>query len=378
MNYEWTKEQKELRDAIAPLFDKEAVLDLENQEEESWSTINNTMRRYMRLLADKGYLEAGMEGCTKGGFFGLVCAQEFLAEQSSSLFLSLEYSSRLFGSLIAMSGSDELKEKYLSQLAKGIGIGAVAINEAETEDGSWSTTATCDGDYCVLTGEKPFVTNALTADFCAVAGLLEGKPAIFIFDAGQDGIRVGDRIRTLGYRGLVVAPVKFNQMRIHKSHVIGPFENTAVLDHLKATEDFILALASQGVAARAFNAAKLHAQTYKRGGRAIIKYQEVGHHLAEMMTLLQASQFMIYRAAWMIENRDPEASVLVDCAKIFSADTAEQVASGAMQILASKGYQQGNAVERAYRDAKFGGLAGTTTERARMAVADALIERYRI
>jgi alkylation response protein AidB-like acyl-CoA dehydrogenase len=50
----------------------------------------------------------------------------------------------------------------------------------------------------------------------------------------------------------------------------------------------------------------------------------------------------------------------------------------AMQIMAGTGYISGNPVERAYRDAKFGGIAGSTSEVARMAIADDLLRRYKV
>jgi len=44
--------------------------------------------------------------------------------------------------------------------------------------------------------------------------------------------------------------------------------------------------------------------------------------------------------------------------------------------MACSGYLSGNVVEQAYRDAKYAALAGTTSEIARMSVADDLLSRY--
>ena len=67
---------------------------------------------------------------------------------------------------------------------------------------------------------------------------------------------------------------------------------------------------------------------------------------------------------------------MVRCAKVFAAEASEKVASMAMQIMAGQGYLSGNIMERGYRDAKYAAVAGTTSERARMAIADDLLKRY--
>ncbi len=64
--------------------------------------------------------------------------------------------------------------------------------------------------------------------------------------------------------------------------------------------------------------------------------------------------------------------------QVFTAEASEKVAALAMQIMAGQGYIQGNAVERAYRESKFAALAGTTSERARMRIAEDLLKIYRV
>jgi alkylation response protein AidB-like acyl-CoA dehydrogenase len=96
-----------------------------------------------------------------------------------------------------------------------------------------------------------------------------------------------------------------------------------------------------------------------------------------MLTLQQTAQLLTYRAGWMYSNADPETTTLVHCAKVFSAEASERVSNLAMQIMAGQGYVWGNIVERAYRESKYAALAGTTSELARMAIAEDLLARYR-
>ncbi|MGO9120579.1 MAG: acyl-CoA dehydrogenase family protein [Desulfomonilaceae bacterium] len=48
----------------------------------------------------------------------------------------------------------------------------------------------------------------------------------------------------------------------------------------------------------------------------------------------------------------------------------------AMLIMTGRGYGSGNPVEWAYRKAKYVAIAGTTSEVARMAIADDLLKQY--
>ncbi len=92
----------------------------------------------------------------------------------------------------------------------------------------------------------------------------------------------------------------------------------------------------------------------------------------------QTAQLLAYRAGWLYAVGDTEARTVLHCAKVFTSESAEQVAAMGMQIMAGRGYISGNTIERAYRDAKFAGIAGSTCEVARMAIADDLLRRYRV
>jgi alkylation response protein AidB-like acyl-CoA dehydrogenase len=143
-------------------------------------------------------------------------------------------------------------------------------------------------------------------------------------------------------------------------------------------QDLILTVASVGLMHRVMAFTKAHADSHTRGGRPVFRFQEIRFKIAEMLTLYQTAQLLTYRAAWLYSVADREAATVLHCAKVFSSETAEQVASMAMQILAGRGYISGNPVERAWRDANLAGIAGTTCEIARMSIADDLLGRYRV
>ena len=119
--------------------------------------------------------------------------------------------------------------------------------------------------------------------------------------------------------------------------------------------------------------AVIYAKTHKSGGKPIIAYQEVAFKLSEMLTLQQTSQLFAYRTAWTLETSPKEAESLMWCAKVFCTEAAEKVSGYSLQILAGSGFISGNPSETAYRCAKYGQIAGTSTEISRVKIGDAAL-----
>jgi alkylation response protein AidB-like acyl-CoA dehydrogenase len=241
-----------------------------------------------------------------------------------------------------------------------------------------ATEAVYDGTDYVITGRKSYVTNGPIADWIAVSAEVEGKPAFLLVENGQRGVDLGPRLKTLGYNGLAVSSLELNHARVPRGHVLGPFDDRSVLMFLVQTQDLILTVAGLGVMERAVAAAKDYAESHSRGRKPVSRFQETRFKLAEMLTLLQTAQLLTYRAGWLYRASDPEAATVILCAKVFGSEASEQVSTLAMQIMAGRGYISGNPVERAYRDAKFAALAGTTSEIARMSIAADLLTRHKV
>lgn len=380
MNFEWTDRDRELKAQVRRIFDEGARKELDVLEDEGTApTIKAVTSRYLTLLAEVGYLTPGVGPQSREETLGLMAIQEELAQISGSLFLSVEVTARMFAGIVKGFGDTSKIGEMAENLQRGQVIGAVAVSEPSQPGftGSMYTRARPDKDGYVVSGEKDFVTNGPIADCLAVFGRIEDKLAVFLVEPGGDGLSMSPRLKTLGYHGLAVCSLKLNEVLLPSDRVLGPFADDAALDFVRLTENLILCVASLGLMHRSILTAKAHAARHEREGKSVIAHQEVRFKLAEMLTLLQSSQLLTYRAGWLYGNSDREAATVVHCAKVFTAEAAERVSGLAMQIMAGQGYLWGNAVERCYREAKYAALAGTTSERARMSIADDLLARYR-
>jgi alkylation response protein AidB-like acyl-CoA dehydrogenase len=380
VNFDWTIEEKQLKQKVSAIFDRDAILELDELDRAETPEIRNTTKQYLERLGQAGYLSVGVGPESRSETMRLIAGQEEISTASGALFLSVEVTARVFGGLLKGFGSSEPIKEITERLEQGLLIGAVAVSESEENQSSGyvPTSIRADGDFCVLSGRKDFVTNAPVADFIAALAEAPGGQMIAVVDPASPGVAIGERLKTLGYDGLIVAGVNFKKVRVPKALTLGPFTDRKLLEFLSQIQDLVLTMTSVGLMKSTLASAKKYSDTHIRGGRPVNRFQEIRFKLADMVTLSQTAELLAYRAGWLYSVADSEAPTVLHCAKVFSSEAAEQVTSMAMQIMAGPGYLSGNPVERAYREAKYAAIAGTTSEVARMAIADDLLQMYKV
>jgi alkylation response protein AidB-like acyl-CoA dehydrogenase len=375
MNFDLDEKESSLITGLREAIDKEAEKRLKYLRSSDPLECLNLFMDYLTKLAGIGYLAIGVRDGKNSTV--LVAAQEELASLSPSLFLSIEYSTRIFGRLIAGYGTSHQQDAILPPLEQGRHVGSVALTEGgmSVENEGFKTTAAVSGNGFLISGSKDHVINGTMADRTAVVAQSGEKLMVVLVKTDSAGVHVGERYTTIGYEGTPAAPLHLDGVLVPSEQVMGPFEPPDILKNLRRWEDQVLISASLGLMKRSFESALDHAKKHMRGGKPIIAYQEVGFKLAEMLTLRQTAQLLAHRSAWMDETGDRERDVLVNCAKAFCTESAEQVASQALQILGGKGLIKGNPAEESYGSAKYLQVAGTSSEITRVKIGDSILER---
>jgi alkylation response protein AidB-like acyl-CoA dehydrogenase len=377
MNFDFSEKEKTF---LAQIGDRMATFakarDLESGD---LSTVRNHLTDTLAVLAPLDYLKIGLikEGAPLSGTLALMAVMEQLSGIAPSIFLSVEMSTRLFGRILGLQDPTEGTLKIIDKLAAGEVVGAVALSESSmnVENDPLATAGTRDGRRVAVAGVKSYVVNGPIADWFAVVGRLDDQTAVYLIEKNTPGLTLTERIETMGYDGLAICGLELDSVMVPESHIIGPIETSRCLGMLKLWENQILIAAALGMMKSSFEAACDYAKTHRSGGKPVIAYQEVGFKLSEMLTLYQTSQLYAYRSAWMADEDPKEGGVLTLCAKVFCTEAAETVAGKALQILSGAGYRSGGAAERAYRCAKFGQIAGISTEIARVRIGDAALGR---
>ncbi|MFH1349850.1 MAG: acyl-CoA dehydrogenase family protein [Pseudomonadota bacterium] len=365
MNFDFGENEKAFREKIKGLFDQEARSDLDRMENGDINQIREGLLDWLKRLGKVDYLAFGLdEGANS---LALLAAQEMLASISPSLFLGVEVTAGIFGRLVAAYGTPDQKEEILPALKEGLLIGTIALTEG-------GLIAEPSGGGYRISGSADHVVNAPVADWIAVGGEAGGNGVYVLIKKGSEGLSIGQRLFSLGYNGTATAPISLDNSPVSSKYIIGPFMGREPLEKAGLWEDRVLTAASLGLMQRCYLTALNHAKTQQRGGKPLIADQEFGFKLAEMLTLVQTAQLLAYRAAWMAETGDKEAAILAHCAKVFCAESAEKVASQAIQILGKQGFFHSNPAQEGYRYAKYIQVAGTSTEMSRMKIGEGLLE----
>src|SRR6202020_1628467 len=265
---------------------------------------------------------------------------------------------------VLLSGSEEIKQKFLAPVARGEAMFSYALSEAGagSDAASMKTRAVRDGDSWVLNGTKMWITNAGVSQFYTVMAVTnpgQGARGIsaFVVDKDDPGVSFGPPEKKLGIKGSPTRTVILEDVRIPADRIIGE-EGTgfktalATLDHTRIT----IAAQALGIAQGAMDYAAGYVKERKQFGKAIAEFQGLQFMLADMAMKLAAARELTYAAAAKSElamggDRSDDLTFFSSACKCFASDTAMAVTTDAVQLLGGYGYVRDYPVERMMRDA---------------------------
>ncbi|WP_333739369.1 acyl-CoA dehydrogenase [Streptomyces sp. IBSBF 2806] len=282
------------------------------------------------------------------------------------------------GSLpVILSGSEDLKKKYLSPLAKGDAMFSYALSEpdAGSDAAGMKTKAVRDGDHWILNGVKRWITNAGVSDYYTVMAVTDPTKrskgiSAFVVEKSDPGVSFGAPEKKLGIKGSPTREVYFDNVRIPADRMIGE-EGTGFATAMKTLDHTRITIAAQalGVAQGAFDYAKGYVQERKQFGKAIADFQGIQFMLADMAMKIEAARQLTYAAAAKSERLDSDLTFQGAAAKCFASDVAMEVTTDAVQLLGGYGYTRDYPVERMMRDAKITQIYEGTNQVQRIVMA---------
>jgi alkylation response protein AidB-like acyl-CoA dehydrogenase len=286
------------------------------------------------------------------------------------------------GSLpIILAGSDELKEKYLTQLAKGKGFSyCLSESEAGSDAAAMKTKAVKNGDDWIISGSKKWISNAGFSDFYTVLAQTDsslGAKGItaFVIEKSDSGVSFGAHEKKMGFRGSPTREVYFDDVKISDDRRLGQIGSgfalaMQTLDHTRIT----IAAQALGIAQGAFEVATKYSHERKQFGKEIFDFQGVQFMLADMAMNIAAARSLTYAAAVKSERGEKDLTFFSAAAKCFATDVAMKVTTDAVQVLGGYGYVSDYPVERMMRDAKLTQIYEGTNQVQRVVMARHLDE----
>jgi alkylation response protein AidB-like acyl-CoA dehydrogenase len=305
---------------------------------------------------------------------------EELSRVDAGVALSVAAHNSLCSGHIFLAGSEEQKKKYLAPLARGekVGCWGLTENSAGSDAGGTKTTATRGADCWVLNGSKTFITNGRLADVAVVMAVTDkakDKKGIsaFIVERGTKGFRSGKKEDKLGVRSSDTSELVFEDCRIPAGNLLGK-EGYGFVDTLRILDRGRIGIAafSVGIAQAALEASHRYATDRRQFGHAIADFQAIQFKIADMVTKVEASRLLTWKAA-VLRDSGKEHTAESSMAKLFASEAAVEVAMEAVQIHGGYGYIKDYPVERYLRDSKLGTIGEGTSEVQRLVIARELL-----
>jgi alkylation response protein AidB-like acyl-CoA dehydrogenase len=308
-----------------------------------------------------------------GGDIGdLAAVVEELATAGCPLLL-LVVSPAIVGTIIARSGTDEQKQRWLPGLASGESRYAFGITEPDAGSNSHQivTRARRDGSDWVLTGRKTYISGVDEAGHVLVVGRTEDartgklKPALFMVPTDAPGF-VHQNIET----GLV-SPEKqfslfFDDVRLPSDALVG--REDAGLDQLFAglnPERIMAASQATGTARWALRKAVDYAKQREVWGAPIGTHQAIAHPLAQIHVEVEAARLLTQKAAALDAAGDLlAAGEAANMAKYAAGEVACKAVDQAIQTHGGNGLAVEYGLVQALANVRLSRIAPVSREMA--------------
>ena len=381
MDFSFTDEQQQLRRSVREFAESEI-----GPHVMEWDEASRFPAELIPKLAEMGLMGVIFpEDCGGAGlgYVEYVSVIEELARVDGSVGLIVAAHNSLCTNHIYKFGTAEQRQKYVAPLAQGKKLGCWSLTEpqAGSDAGGTRTTAAHSNGGWVLNGSKTFITNGHRADVCvAMAVTDKGKGtkgiSAFIVEKGNPGFRAGKKENKLGMRASDTSEVIFSDCVVPEANLLGS-QGQGFVNSLQVLDGGRISIAALalGMSQGAYEAAVQYAKQRKQFGKTISEFQAIQFKLSDMATDIDAARWLVYRAAWLADQKSPRFTRGSSMAKLYAGEVCVRVASEAVQIFGGYGFVKDYPAEKFYRDSKLCTIGEGTSEIQRMVIAREILGR---
>ena len=271
-------------------------------------------------------------------------------------------------------GNEEQKRAWLPDLASGNKLAAFGLTEpgAGSDAGASRTTAELRDGQWIVNGSKIFITNAgtdITACVTITARTGDDEISNIIVPNGTAGYEISKPMKKLGWHASDTRELSFEDCAVPEENLLGP-RGKGFHQFLEILDGGRISVAAMGVglAQGAYDLALAYAKERHQFGRPIASFQAMQFRLADMATEIEAGRALLYRAAWLKDQKADFALASAQ-AKLYTGEMSNRVVNSALQIHGGYGYMDEYAISRFYRDQKILEIGEGTNEVQRMVIA---------
>lgn len=326
MDFRYSDEQLELRTGVRRLLGDIASDDAVRaamDTEQGWDT-----KAYRRLAEELGVVGLAVPEELGGSGGGLMELGVVLQEAGRALLPAPLLACAIAARAVLESGDAATAARVLPGIAAGTTLATLAAMEGSGWDDAVSTTASEGASGWTVTGTKPWVIDAQSADLLVVSATSDAGLSLFLVDSSSPGVAVTpvagvDLTRRQGT--VVLTDVPTVPLGVPGSGA-GPLART--LD----VAVVLLAAEQLGVAERCLEMATDFAKDRRQFGRAIGSFQAIKHKLANVLLEIEAARSAVMYALWTADHDAAELPVVAAIAGSTCSETALLAAGENIQV----------------------------------------------
>ncbi len=285
---------------------------------------------------------------------------------------------------ILMACEGEQKERYLLPAVRGERMDALAMTEpgAGSDVRGMKCSAERKGGDWVVNGTKHFISGADHADFviCFIATGEDQTPkgpkkriTACLVDRGTPGFTIRQGYKSVSHRGYKNMILEFDDCRLSDAQVLGEVDGGfAVMNEWLYATRITVATMSVGRARRCFDYALNYAAEREQFGQKIGKFQGVSFQIADMITEIDAADWLTLSSAWRLDQGLP-ANREIASAKLYASEMLARVTDRTLQIFGGMGLMDDFPIERFWRDARVERIWDGTSEIQRHIISRELL-----
>ncbi|MGM4924847.1 acyl-CoA dehydrogenase family protein [Tardiphaga sp. 804_B3_N1_9] len=330
------EEQTMLRDSARGFIGDKAPVSHFRQLRDS-KDATGFSRDYWRAFSEMGFAGLLVPDAFGGSGLGAVEAGVVMEEIGRTLMPSPFFSTAVLGVSALNRGSDAQKSEYLTKIANGALLAALAIDEgAKHRPLQTAMKAARSGNGFKLNGAKAFVVDGHTADLLIVAARSAGAPGerdgltLFLVDPKAKGIALE---RTAMVDSHNAARITFDNVEVTADSVLGDVDQGgALLDGVLNIGRGAVAAEMVGLSDEVFGRTVTYLKERKQFGKLIGEFQALQHRAAHLYTEIEVTRAAVLKALQLIDDGAPTAPAAIAVAKAKAGTTATLAVQEGVQM----------------------------------------------
>jgi glutaryl-CoA dehydrogenase len=296
-------------------------------------------------LAELGVLGASLTGYGCAGMspvaYGLMLEELEYGDSGLRSFTSVQ------GSLVMYAlhafGSEEQKQRFLPEMARGRSIGCFGLTEPDSgsDPASMQTRARRDGGDYVLDGTKMWITNAPLADVAVVWAKVDGGGAEsirgFVVERGTRGFETSRIHGKMSLRSSETGALHLEGCRVPASALLEHKPGLGAALSCLAEARFGIAWGAVGAAKACFDCALAYTKERVQFGVPIARKQLVQAELADMASAIVQAELLSLHYGRRKQRGNKLTPAQVSLSKRNNVAMARDVARRARGLLGANG-----------------------------------------